>query len=141
MSKDILSKIVTYEQAVFDEYLSKRNSFLEHLKGIKSLDNSQMLVLVNDIKAIIDPIKTSISEIEFYFTNTEFKNNKNMEENNFFQKTGLFYLLLLLTGSPELSELTELSEERSESVSDSSESVSLSVNSSRSVSETFSSKN
>jgi len=81
MSQHLLSKILTYEQSVFDEYLSKRNLFLDHLKKTDfNLNTSQASILVNDIKAIIDPIKTSISEIEFYFTNTEFKNKKNMEQ-------------------------------------------------------------
>ena len=136
MSKDLISKIITYEQSVFDEYLSKRGRFLNHLKSVSNLQHPDLSVLVNDIKAIIDPIKTSISEIDFYFTNTEFKNNKNREEN-----TLLFYLLLLRTFSSELSERSDSDSvsERSVSVSDSvSESVSL--NSSRSVSETFSSR-
>ena len=134
MSKDLISKIITYEQSVFDEYLSKRGRFLNHLKSVSNLQHPDLSVLVNDIKAIIDPIKTSISEIDFYFTNTEFKNNKNREEN-----TLLFYLLLLRTFS---SELSERSDSVSDSVSERSVSVSesVSLNSSRSVSETFSSR-
>jgi hypothetical protein len=137
MNNDFISKIITYEQSVFDEYTMKRNSFLEHLKTINNLDYSQLNIMVHDIKAIIDPIKTSISEIEFYFTNTEFKKKKNIEENNV-----LFYLLLLRTFSSELSERSESEESVSVSLSERSVSVSesVSVNSSRSVSETFSSK-
>ena len=132
MSKDLISKIITYEQSVFDEYTTKRGHFLNHLKSVSNLQHLDLSVLVNDIKAIIDPIKTSISEIDFYFTNTEFKNNKNREEN-----TLLFYLLLLRTFSSELSESSD-----SDSVSERSVSVSesVSLNSSRSVSETFSSR-
>lgn len=132
MSKDLISKIITYEQSVFDEYTTKRGRFLNHLKSVSNLQHPDLSVLVNDIKAIIDPIKTSISEIDFYFTNTEFKNNKNREEN-----TLLFYLLLLRTFSSELSESSD-----SVSVSERSVSVSesVSLNSSRSVSETFSSR-
>lgn len=137
MNNDFISKIITYEQSVFDEYTMKRNSFLKHLKTINNLDYSQLNIMVHDIKAIIDPIKTSISEIEFYFTNTEFKKKKNIEENNV-----LFYLLLLRTFSSELSERSESEESVSVSLSERSVSVSesVSVNSSRSVSETFSSK-
>jgi len=134
MSKDLISKIITYEQGVFDEYTTKRGRFLNHLKSVSNLQHPDLSVLVNDVKAIIDPIKTSISEIDFYFTNTEFKNNKNREEN-----TLLFYLLLLRTFSSELSESSDSVSDKSVSVSDSvSESVSL--NSSRSVSDTFSSR-
>lgn len=137
MNNDFISKIITYEQSVFDEYTMKRNSFLKHLKTINNLDYTQLNIMVHDIKAIIDPIKTSISEIEFYFTNTEFKKKKNIEENNV-----LFYLLLLRTFSSELSERSESEESVSVSLSERSVSVSesVSVNSSRSVSETFSSK-
>ncbi len=132
MSKELLSRIITYEQNVFNEYIAKRNLFIENLKKINNLDSSQTIVLVNDVKAIIDPIKTSISEIDFYFTNTDFKNNKNVEEYNL-----LIYLLLLRMCSSELDERSELSlSELSLSVSERS----LSENSSRSVSETFSSK-
>lgn len=135
MNNDFISKIITYEQSVFDEYTIKRNSFLKHLKTINNLDYTQLNIMVHDIKAIIDPIKTSISEIDFYFTNTEFKKKKNIEEKNV-----LFYLLLLRTFSSELSERSESEESVSVSLSEESNSESVSVNSSRSVSETFSSK-
>ena len=77
------------------------------------------------MKEIIDPIKTSISGINFYFTNTDFKNNKNVIENQ--ELITLYYLFLVLrlnlvSDVSELTLETERSEPDSDSVSESSES-------------------
>lgn len=135
---DILSRIIKYEADVFEEYTSKRQKLLDNIKNINivSLNKNQKEIFINDLKAIIDPIKTSISEIDYYFTNTNFTKTESITKLDF------IYRLLLLRGvsSSELSsEETEISESESES-----ESISVpdsESNSSRSVSVTFSSKN
>ena len=139
----ILSKVLNYESSIFEEYSSKRKNLIENLKTLNmdTLDNSQLSIFMNDIKAIIDPIKTSISAIDHYFTNTDFKNNQSTLEQN--DLGALFYLFLgLRLNSRSDSELTLETETLSES---SESSVSLSElsesNSSRSVSDTFSSTN
>ena len=117
----ILSKIIEYESKVFDEYSSKRLSFLEHLKRIETnnLTQGQLLVFISDIKAIIDPLKTSNDAIEHYFTNTSFKKNNSINDT----KNMLFYILLstLISESLELdpeleSDVTEESSESLESL-------------------------
>lgn len=132
---DLLSKVIDYENSVFEEYLSKRKKLLEHLKTIKSLNKSQANVFIHDLKSIIDPIKTSISEIDHYFTNTDFKKTDNIDS---YKKMNEFlYLFLLLYSFSELDE-TDISEASESSLSENSDSLSES-SSSRSVSVTCSS--
>ena len=135
---DILSRIIKYEADVFEEYTSKREKLLDNIKNIKivSLNKNQKEIFINDLKAIIDPIKTSISEIDYYFTNTNFTKTESITKLDF------IYRLLLLRGVSS----SELSSEETEISDSESDSESISVpdsesNSSRSVSVTFSSKN
>lgn len=139
---DILSKIIKYECSVFEEFCLKRKELLEHIKSVKTneLDRKQMMIFVHDIKAIIEPIKTSISEIDYYFTNTDFKNNESIKQFNF------IYTLLCLReyiSTEPLDETdaddTEISD--SEPESESPDSSNSETSSSKSVSVTFSSKN
>ncbi len=104
----LLFKIIEYESKVFNDYLLQRQSFLEHLKkiNINNLDNTKLSILINNIKDIIDPIKTSTSNIDYYLKDHLSPKNDNL----------LFYLLLGTIGSESLL----LNEVRSES--DSSES-------------------
>jgi len=135
----LLSKILNYESSIFEEYSSKRKDLIDHIKSVSNLDNSQLLIFVNDLKAIIDPIKSSISAIDFYFSNTDFRNN---ESEIAFKKIKDLYFLFLLTSFTDSEEAldTEISESVSEPESEISELVSESK-SSRSVSVTFSSTN
>ncbi len=135
---DILSRIIKYESDVFEEYTSKRQKLLDNIKNldIKSLNKQQQHIFIHDLKSIIDPIKTSVSEIDYYFTNTNFTKTESINKLDF------IYRLLLLRGAS-YSELSSEETEISESVSE-SESISVpdsESNSSRSVSVTFSSRN
>lgn len=144
---DILSRVLNYESSIFEEYSSKRKNLIENIKGLSTLDRSQLFIFTNDLKAIIDPIKTSISAIDHYFTNTDFKNNSSFIEAQELNK--LYYLFLGLRlnscSDSELSletESSEVSEHSDSSVSDSESELSEdSSKSSRSVSVTFSNKN
>ena len=143
---DILSKIINYENKIFDEYCCKRNQLISHVKNmdLKSLSSSELNIFIHDIKSIIEPVKTSISEIDYYFTNTDFKKSESIE--HFKQIKFLYLLLFRLYSTSESSSETEISEssesESSDSSepesSDSSELVYSESNSSRSVSLTFS---
>jgi len=141
----ILSKILNYESSIFEEYSSKRKNLIDNLKtlNIDTLDNSQLSIFTNDLKAIIDPIKTSISAIDHYFTNTDFKNNQSTLEQN--DLGALFYLFLgLRLNSRSGSELALETETLSDSLESSvslSELSDSSSKSSRSVSVTFSNTN
>jgi len=135
---DILSKIVTYEESVFQEYCSKRIKLLENIKNFQVThfkEKNKFLVFVNDIKAIIDPIKTSTSAIDYYFTNTDFTKTDTLDEcNNIKQCLGLYIFLESFQSTETLD--NEISDESSENDSESE-----SPRSSISVSETFSSVN
>ena len=76
----LISKILNYEDEIFNEYISKRKKLIKNIKEQPVLNKEQSLNFVNDLKAIIDPIKTSISSIDYYFTNLNFdKNNTEVD--------------------------------------------------------------
>jgi len=142
----ILSKILNYESSIFEEYSSKRKDLINHIKNINLLNNDQLLIFIHDLKAIIDPIKTSSEAIDYYFTNENFKKNDNIKHFEEINKLMFFYLFLNFTGCPEdesedNSEDDTLETEISESVSEISDSDSELSKSSRSVSDTFSNEN
>jgi len=123
---DILSKILNYESRVFNEYTTKRQLMLSDLSclNICTLDKDQINVFIHDLKCIIDPVKTSISEIDYYFTNKDFKKTDNLKHLEQLKTISLLYFLLNQSETDD----TETPESDSDSDSDkSSESVSLSV--------------
>ena len=141
---DILSKILTHEKRVFEEYSTHRTMFIEHLSKVDTtkLTKKQLKIMTYNIKAITQPIKTSISEIQNYFTDTCFEKDDTIEHFNYIN--GLYFLGLLLnlgSDSPEDSSLNSDSLEDSSSESESPDDSSLDdddSNSSKSVSVTFS---
>ncbi len=139
---DILSSILRHESAIFEQYIIKRKLFIEHLQTIdtKSLTNSQLNIFIHDIKAIIEPIKTSSSGIEYYFTNTDFKKTDTIDHYNQINRIYLLNLCLGF-GDPDDSEETEISDSVSDSVSVPDSVSELEQKSSRSVSLTFSNMN
>ena len=141
----ILSRILTYESKIFQEYSDKRNLLLTHISELdtNTFTKEQMCIFTHDIKSIIDPIKTSISEIDYYFTNTDFKKTESLEH---FKQLNNIYLLffgLYALSETEETESDELSLEPETSLlSELSESVSLSdskspISSSLTFSNTF----
>ncbi len=114
----LISKILNYENEIFNEYISKRKKLIKNIKEQSFLNKKQSLNFVNDLKAIIDPIKTSISSIDYYFTNLNFdKNNTEVD----ISKILCTYLLLETYLTSSLDTLDTLEPESSES-SESSES-------------------
>ena len=83
----LLNKIISYELETFNEYKQKRQLFLKKIKNVKlnNLNNDQLLSFIDDIKNVIDPIKSSIEFINIFLENKHFKK----DYNNFI----LFYLL------------------------------------------------
>ena len=81
---DILSRILSYEDQVYQEYSTKRAKLLKHISEIDTtaLTKEQMCIFIHDVKSIIEPIKTSISEIDYYFTNIDFKKTESLEHFN-----------------------------------------------------------
>ena len=139
----LLSKILNYEECIFNEFILKRKNLIENITKIDFLNKNQLFIFINDLKAIIDPIKTSTVAIDHYFTNTSFENNESVLEQEQLNKLLSFYFLFGLFSTEALE--TEIPESISESVSEllvSESDDSLSdPKSSRSVSVTFSNKN
>ena len=71
----LIKQILDYEHKIFTDYENKRNLMISELKKIdsldsmKSADNDVLLNMVFDIKNIIDPIKNSITAIDFFIEN------------------------------------------------------------------------
>ena len=113
----LIYKILNYEKEIFNEYISKRKKLIKNIKEQTFLNKKQSLNFVNDLKAIIDPIKTSISSIDYYFTNLNF--DKNNTETDI-SKILCTYLLLETYLTSSLDTLDTLEPELPpESVSDS----------------------
>jgi len=113
----LLLKILNHESKIFEEYSKKRTLFIEHLSEIKTnkLTKSQLLIFINDIKDIIDPLKLIIFFIDYYFLNTSLE-KKNSIENS---EKMLYYLLIgrfFENFSDSLDSESELTEERSDSL-------------------------
>ena len=108
MNTTLLSKILNYEQKVFDEYLDSREKMLNFLKKIEinKLDQSQLLIFIENLKNVIDPLKTSMSSINELIS---FKKSNQFDENQFI----LFYLLFgnLFFGGSESESNEELDSE------------------------------
>ena len=73
MDNSLKQQILNYELKTFDEYILKRNLLLDNINSIdfKNLNKEQLVNCVNDIKSIIDPVKLSCENIDFYFTNLD----------------------------------------------------------------------
>ena len=147
---DILSKILNYESLIFEEYSSKRKDLIKHVKSLNldNLNNKKLLIFINDLKSIIDPLKTSSSAIDYYFTNLELEKNESILEFGEVNKMIFAYFLLnFRLGADSIEtldkELSDSSDSLSDSLSEESESLSeeSESNSSRSVSVTFSNEN
>ena len=109
----LLSKILNYEEDVFNEYQLKRNHFIENLKKINTnkLSKQQLLIFINDIKNIIDPLKSSMESIDYHFTNLKFEKTY---EDQLTSYLFLGYFLTLISSISSDSELIELSVSESE---------------------------
>lgn len=98
--------ILKYEETIFNEYFYKRSKLIENIKSLQlnNLDNEQLLNITSDLKLIIDPIRTSIINIDDYFINLDvsFKNNESIKTiNNLenFIKNYVFLYFFLGSGS------------------------------------------
>jgi hypothetical protein len=91
---NILSKILDHENEIFEKYQNKRTMLRNSLQNVStaSLTQDQVLVLIHDLKAILDPIKMSIHSIDHYLSNTTFTKKDSLIEQS---ETELFLYLLL----------------------------------------------
>jgi len=114
--------ILKYEESIFNEYISKRSKLIENIKNLQlnNLDNTQLLNLISDLKVIIDPIKTSIMNIDDHFLNTSLDNNKSIQnECDLNNLMNLYVLLDFLGTGSSVSESSTESETSLELVTDS----------------------
>ena len=114
--------ILKYEESIFNEYISKRSKLIENIKNLQlnNLDNNQLLNLISDLKVIIDPIKTSIMNIDDHFLNTSLDNNKSIQnECDLNNLMNLYVLLDFLGTGSSVSESSTESETSLELESDS----------------------
>lgn len=135
-NESLIFKILQHENTIFEAFIEKRKTFLEHVKK-NTLHESQMKHFIYDVKSIIDSMKSTNNFIEQYFINSDnhFNNDYSMNETQFIQFYFFFKDFFFISREiSESSELSELASEPSLSVSDSlSDSVSDSVSDSLSV--------
>jgi len=138
---DILSKVLNYESSIFEEYSSKRKDLIKSIKTMDVLDKNQLVIFISDLTAIIDPIKTSISAMDHYFSNKNFTDKKSLNDFEELNKLMMYYFLLRCTSFSELDDTLEIeiSDSEPDSVSESDSDSDSVSKSSRSVSVTFSS--
>ena len=110
----LLSKILNYELEIFNKYLESRKKLLTFIKEIKinNLSNQQVLIFINDLKQVIDPVITSQQNIDYLLLN-DMKSDDSIKNQNEIKKiTDLYFLLeyLRLTCSEEEEELSLNSE-------------------------------
>ena len=90
MDQTLKLKIMNYERQIFEHYLKERQRFLKKLEKIETnkLTQDQLLVFINDIKNVIDPVKESINSMK-HFNKLNFNDTYSIDINNFL----LFYLI------------------------------------------------
>jgi hypothetical protein len=117
----LLFKILNYESEIFNQYLSKRKLLIENIKeiNINELSQRQLLIFINDVKDIIEPIKTSNDSIDYFFTNTLFNKDDSIKSNESIKKALIY--LFLDNGVSRSDEISLNSESSDELSSDSSE--------------------
>ena len=90
-------KLISYEETIFQEYLSKRNQLKSYLETVSQINENELLVFVNDLKAIVDPIKTSTLAIDHCLNNSDFKNTQSISDQNELQKMFFYYTFLTMS--------------------------------------------
>jgi hypothetical protein len=93
---NLKDKIIEYENDIFNEFIEKRNKFINYIKNIdmEVLSKEQVNNLIYDIKMILEPIKTSSENIDYIFTNTEFDKNNSEQDLINIQNVVTFYSLI-----------------------------------------------
>ena len=93
---DLKSKILEYEQNIFNEFIEKRNKLIKHIDKIDTcvLTTNQLDNFICDIKMILDPIKNALENMDNLLTNTNFNNNNSHNDIKDFQNIILLYSIL-----------------------------------------------
>ena len=101
MNQSLLNSVLNYENETFNKFIESRNKFVEIIKKIEinKLDNTQLLIFINDTKAVIDPVLVSIQNMEHFSNNLNFLNNSSVLDQIELQKMIFSYFLLRNSGS------------------------------------------
>ena len=93
---DLKSKILDYEQNIFNEFIEKRDKLIKHINEIilPNLTKNQLDNFICDIKMILDPIKNASENIEYLLTNTNFNNDNSQNDIKDFQNIILLYSII-----------------------------------------------
>ena len=93
---DLKSKILDYEQNIFNEFTEKRNKLIKHINELvlSNLTQSQLNNFICDIKMVLDPLKSSLENMDNILTNTNFNNNNSHNDIKDFQNIILLYSIL-----------------------------------------------
>ena len=93
---DLKSKILDYEQNIFNEFTEKRNKLIKHINEIDIcvLTQPQLNNFICDIKMVLDPLKSSLENMDNILTNTNFNNNNSHNDIKDFQNIILLYSIL-----------------------------------------------
>ena len=136
MDKLLLSKILNYENEIFNKFIQKRTNLIKNFENfdkMEKLNKNQLFNFINDLKSIIDSVKAADDFIDNYFINYDnrFVMDNSKNENQFilfyfFFKDFFFDTII----SSELSESSETPDESSVSVSPDSSDSSVSSESS-----------
>jgi hypothetical protein len=108
---DFLSKVKNYEQGVFDEFMSKRNKLLNTIENLnfETLDKKQKIIFIENFKNVLEPLKTSIQQIDTFNNDTSFKNQESVNTSTQVNFVYLLYMFLFTFSPDEILE-TEISE-------------------------------
>ena len=95
MDNVLLNSVLNYENEIFNKYTELRNKFIKRINEIEinKLDKSQLLIFINDIKAVIDPIQLSIQNMNHFSDNLNFTNNESITDQLELQKMMTISLL------------------------------------------------
>lgn len=92
------TKILDHEQNTFNEYIQKRNKFIEHINiiNLDNLNNTQMQNLIYDVKMVTEPITSSIENIDNFIenTNNNFDSTKSISTIREFQNMVILHSLI-----------------------------------------------
>jgi virulence-associated protein VagC len=70
---DLLKNILEYERSIISKYISNRSDFIKILSelDLNQYNYDKLNVMIHDIKAIIEPIKTSNDAIHAFIENKQ----------------------------------------------------------------------
>lgn len=91
----LLFKILNYEFEIFNKYIESRNKLITFIKELKinNLTNEQVLIFINDLKQVTDPLVLSQQNIDYLLLNN-MKSDESIKTQNEIKKYTNLYLLL-----------------------------------------------